>query len=92
MDVDAAIDRARRLVADCAADHSPVDAIGAWVCCPVGGCTCGSDGISHMSGCGYEPIMKLDSFEGARAVANAVNLTVRLLQHVARARHDVLGC
>ena len=84
MDVDAAIDRARRLVADCAADHSPVDAIGAWVCCPVGGCTCGSDGISHMSGCGYEPITKFNSVEGAHAVANAVNLVSSLLKRVAR--------
>ena len=92
MDVDAALERARKLLADYYADYAPVRTVEEWLCYAVGECTCGSDGISHMPGFGHEPIMKPDSFEGARAVANAVNLTVRLLQHVARARHDVLGC
>lgn len=72
MDVDAALERARKLVSDYGADHSSIEAIGAWVCHPVGGCTCGSEGMSHMSGCGHEPITKLNSVEGASAVANAL--------------------
>lgn len=92
MDVDAALERARKLVADYCADYAPVHTVEEWLCYTVGGCTCGSDGVSHMSGCGYEPITKLNSFEGARAAANAVNLVSSLLKRVARARHDVLGC
>ncbi len=92
MDVDAALERARKLLADYYADYAPVRTVEEWLCYEVGGCTCGSDGVSHMPGCGYEPITKFNSVEGASAAANAVNLVSSLLKHVARARRDVLAC